>query len=181
MTWPLVTVMAVGAAGAVALASSRPATARVAKLAASTAMIAVAFTDGVPAPTWARLVVAGLVLSWIGDLALTYRGTPAFLAGLGAFLAAHLVYVAAFTQRGTSTSGLIIGLVIVAAAAVIVGPWLLRPVEQPLRGPSSATSSPSHSWWQPPTAPIGSPPTGASRPAQLRSTPPISPSRSTAS
>lgn len=44
-------------------------------------------------------VVAGLGLSWAGDVALMKPGDAAFGAGLGSFLAAHLCYLAAFRER----------------------------------------------------------------------------------
>lgn len=42
------------------------------------------------------LLVLGLGLSALGDLALSRRGEAAFLAGLGAFALAHVAYVALF-------------------------------------------------------------------------------------
>jgi len=42
------------------------------------------------------LLVLGLLLSAIGDFALSRRGEAAFLAGLGGFAAAHIAYVALF-------------------------------------------------------------------------------------
>lgn len=44
----------------------------------------------------ARLVAAGLVFSALGDLLLEHPG--GFLGGLGAFLAAHLLYTASFVR-----------------------------------------------------------------------------------
>lgn len=48
---------------------------------------------GVGAPWW---LVAGLVLSAIGDFALSRRGDLAFLSGLGAFALAHVAYIVLF-------------------------------------------------------------------------------------
>jgi uncharacterized membrane protein YhhN len=45
------------------------------------------------APTWLAL---GLVLGAVGDVALMYEGERAFLAGLGAFLLGHALYVVGF-------------------------------------------------------------------------------------
>jgi uncharacterized membrane protein YhhN len=45
------------------------------------------------------LVLAGLGLSWAGDVALLGEGEGAFAAGLGSFLAAHGCYLAAFSKR----------------------------------------------------------------------------------
>jgi uncharacterized membrane protein YhhN len=45
------------------------------------------------------LVLAGLGMSWVGDVALLAEGEGAFAAGLVAFLAAHCFYLAAFARR----------------------------------------------------------------------------------
>jgi len=45
------------------------------------------------------LVVAGIGFSWLGDVALLSEGEGPFSAGLGAFLAAHLCYIAALSKR----------------------------------------------------------------------------------
>ncbi|MBW6507086.1 MAG: lysoplasmalogenase [Rhodobacteraceae bacterium] len=59
---------------------------------ASVALLALAaWVAGAPG-----LIVAGLALGAAGDFALTRPGTPAFLAGMGAFAAGHLAYAAAF-------------------------------------------------------------------------------------
>lgn len=69
------------------------------------------------------LVAAGLVLSLVGDLALIAKGNkPLFLAGLGAFLGAHLCYAASFVARGVSVDALLIA----AAALVVLGAPLSR-------------------------------------------------------
>lgn len=51
----------------------------------------IAFLTGSP---W--LLVAGLVLSAIGDWSLAFAGERPFLAGLGAFFLAHIAYIALF-------------------------------------------------------------------------------------
>ena len=45
------------------------------------------------------LVLAGLGMSWVGDVALLAKGEGAFAAGLVSFLAAHGCYLAAFGRR----------------------------------------------------------------------------------
>jgi uncharacterized membrane protein YhhN len=47
-----------------------------------------------------RLLVVGLVLAWLGDLALMADGTVAFLVGLGFFLAMQVAYSAGFVRLG---------------------------------------------------------------------------------
>lgn len=50
--------------------------------------------------TFGRAVLVGLILSAVGDVLLLGRRSAAFLAGLTAFLAAHLAYGAAFWADG---------------------------------------------------------------------------------
>jgi len=52
------------------------------------------------------LLAAALFLSALGDLFLAEEGERAFLAGLGAFLAAHIVYVALFGMAGGGAEAL---------------------------------------------------------------------------
>jgi alkenylglycerophosphocholine/alkenylglycerophosphoethanolamine hydrolase len=58
------------------------------------------------AATWPRsapeayraLVIAALVLSTAGDVSLMFKGNAWFMGGLGSFLVAHVLFVAAFVQ-----------------------------------------------------------------------------------
>jgi uncharacterized membrane protein YhhN len=50
---------------------------------------------------FAQLIFAGLLLSALGDVLLLFRSNRAFLAGLVAFLLAHIIYLLAFLQVGT--------------------------------------------------------------------------------
>ncbi|HEY3290021.1 MAG TPA: lysoplasmalogenase [Anaerolineae bacterium] len=54
--------------------------------------------DGV----YTALIIAGLLLSLVGDVLLIFPSSRAFMAGLVAFLCAHLVYIAAFIHVQTS-------------------------------------------------------------------------------
>jgi uncharacterized membrane protein YhhN len=84
-------------------------------------------------PLVRRFVLAGLVLSLVGDIALMWPA-QGFLPGLVAFLLAHLCYIAAFT-RGARFAARPLALVFyaVVAAAVL---WQLWPhVSAGLRGP----------------------------------------------
>ncbi|MFC3644232.1 lysoplasmalogenase [Aquibium oceanicum] len=69
---------------------------------ASTALLAVlAFLVGGPV-----LLVVALALSAAGDAFLAHEGEPAFMAGLGSFLAAHLAYIVLFAQSGAGLAAL---------------------------------------------------------------------------
>jgi uncharacterized membrane protein YhhN len=71
---------------------------------ATAALIALAWPRGRGWPWQRAWVLAGLALSWCGDVALLWpeRG---FLPGLVSFLLAHLAYLLAFTRRSDTTHG----------------------------------------------------------------------------
>lgn len=92
-----------------------------------------AWPRGHDVPRVRALVLAGLVLSLAGDIALLWPA-QGFLPGLVAFLLAHLCYIAAFT-RGVRFAARPLALVFYAAAAAAVL-WQLWPhVPGALRGP----------------------------------------------
>jgi uncharacterized membrane protein YhhN len=77
-------------------------------------------------PTYARLVVAGLCLSWLGDVLLIPSARPTlFLLGIAAFLSAHVAYCAAFVSVGMDSRGLLVSAVFVLPAALATLRWLL--------------------------------------------------------
>jgi uncharacterized membrane protein YhhN len=90
------------------------------KIAASAAFIVLALSRGVDT-AFDRLVLAGLVLSAAGDVLLLSARSQAFLAGLVAFLLAHLAYAAAFAPVARPSAMLAIA---IAAAGVLVLRWL---------------------------------------------------------
>ncbi|OFW66409.1 MAG: hypothetical protein A2Z12_05110 [Actinobacteria bacterium RBG_16_68_21] len=97
---------------------------RPAKMAASSGFIAVAIAAGALGSGFGRLVVAGLALSWVGDLLLTLPAPMAFLGGLAAFLCGHVAYIAAFVVRGVGMAVVAIAAAIVALTAALVWRWL---------------------------------------------------------
>ena len=99
-------------------------TAAAAKLIASTGFVALAVRSGAMASTYGRLILVGLALSWCGDMFLTGQSRLAFLAGLSAFLLAHVAYVSAFIQHGYSRAWIYSAVVPVAALAIAVFTWL---------------------------------------------------------
>ncbi|MDJ0959481.1 MAG: lysoplasmalogenase [Acidimicrobiia bacterium] len=108
---------------------------RVAKMAASTGFIAVAIVAGAFDSTFGTLVVIGLLLSWTGDLLLTFRSDRAFLLGLVSFLFGHVAYVVAFVVRGQSPGWMIAGVIVTGAAAIVIAPWLLPHLDDAMRIP----------------------------------------------
>ncbi|GAA4376405.1 hypothetical protein GCM10023152_21340 [Agromyces bauzanensis] len=59
-------------------------------------VLAVAIVARPLAGATARYLVLAIVLSWAGDIALSFPGTIGFVVGLGCFLGAHVVYIALF-------------------------------------------------------------------------------------
>jgi uncharacterized membrane protein YhhN len=84
-------------------------------------------------PPYQRLIVLGLMFSLAGDILLMLP-RDRFVAGLAAFLIAHLHYIAAFARGGGATSSLFIILPLLLYAALLLR-WLLPHVPAPLRVP----------------------------------------------
>lgn len=121
----LVIVIAIACAALVALLLHGHALpALFAKIIASTAYIALAMRSGALASSYGRLILVGLIFSWCGDMALTSTSRQAFLAGLSAFLLAHVAYVAAFVRHGYHRVWVILAAVPLTAIAIAVWTWL---------------------------------------------------------
>ena len=112
-----------------------PERSRLTKMVASTGFIAVAVIVRALDTPFGTFVLIGLVLSWAGDLLLTYRGDRAFLLGLVSFLLGHVAYVIAFVVRGQSPGWLIAGLIVTGILAIVIAPWLLPHVGDAMRAP----------------------------------------------
>ncbi len=91
------------------------------KLGASTAFVALALSLGVQG-AFEVGILAGLVLSVLGDALLLSSRRPAFLGGLAAFLLAHVAYASAFAAVGRPSpwAGLV---VLVATGAALRWLW----------------------------------------------------------
>lgn len=76
------------------------------------------------ASIYGRLILAGLVLSWCGDMFLIGSSKTAFLSGLAAFLLAHLAYVSAFIRHGYSRGWVWAAVIPVGLIALVVFNWL---------------------------------------------------------
>lgn len=100
------------------------AAAAVAKLVASTAFLATAVQVGALRSAYGRAVLTGLLLSWCGDAFLIDKSQQAFLLGLGAFLLAHVAYIAAFIVKGISLRWVAVAALPVALSAIIASMWL---------------------------------------------------------
>ncbi len=122
-----------------ALRAGRGTAAAVAKVAASCGMIAAALASGAAHSSYGQILLAGLALSWIGDVLLIPQGARGpFVAGLASFLAAHLAYAAAFPLRGLHAKAALAALLLTLPAAGAVLRWLAPHVPPGLRWPVRA-------------------------------------------
>lgn len=101
-------------------AASQPWTRRFKPL-ASLGFLAWALHNDALATPYGRTIVVGLVLSWFGDVFLLSQRKGWFLAGLVAFLGAHVAYIVAFVGRGLAW-----GTVAAAAVALALVAWRVR-------------------------------------------------------
>ena len=102
----------------------QPALAAPAKLIASWGFIAVAVLSDAWRSRYGRIVLAGLVSSWFGDMFLLGEGDTLFLAGLASFLLAHVAYILAFSTYGLSDRWCFSALLPVAVVSMAVSIWL---------------------------------------------------------
>lgn len=110
----------------------------VAKPAASACFIAVAALGGATDTSYGVWVLAALVLSAVGDVALLGRSSTLFLAGLGSFLLGHLAYVVAFGVRGVDRGATAVAIAVIAFAAAAVIRWLWPHVPESMQPPVAA-------------------------------------------
>lgn len=110
----------------------------VAKMLASTSFILVAVCSGGKASRYGAIIIAGLVLSWFGDLFLLGASQALFLAGLVSFLLAHVAYVIAFSFHGLNDRWSIAAVVPVAAVSILVSLWLTPHLPQEMVVPVRA-------------------------------------------
>ncbi len=85
---------------------------------ASAGFVLTAWLAGAPSSTFGQIILGALLLSWLGDVLLIGRSKAAFLAGLVAFLLAHLAFLAAFLRLGVEplTVALAVAVLLVLAA-----------------------------------------------------------------
>ena len=105
---------------------------------AATGFIVSALQHGALDSRYGVLVYLGLCLSWWGDVLLIPKTKNTFLAGLGAFLLAHLAYAAAFVARGLSWTTAVAGFVVLTLPLAAVARWLLPKVPPAMQLPVRA-------------------------------------------
>jgi len=133
IVWSAVTAMAVAAL----LLSERVGSSVgvwVAKPLASTAFVALALAAGASGTPYGRWILAGLVLSWLGDVFLIPRERPrVFLAGVLSFLAGHVAYAVAFVLRGVDATVFLLAGLVAGLVAFVVLRWLARHVPSDMK------------------------------------------------
>lgn len=95
-----------------------------AKIAASSAFLAVAIQCDAAASTYGQLILAALALSWVGDVLLLSQRSRFFLPGIGSFLLAHGVFSIAFLFQPIHGIALGVGLVVMGVIGTRVLTWL---------------------------------------------------------
>ena len=107
----------------------RPA-AFVAKPLASAGFVLIALSEGAVGSAYGRIILAGLVLGALGDVALMFDRW--FLAGLALFAAGHVAYVLAFLVNGSVT---LTTAAVGAALGLGSALWLLPRVDAAMKVP----------------------------------------------
>ena len=95
-----------------------------AKLIASCGFLSVAYLGGALRSGYGRILLLGLVLSLLGDAFLIGESRQAFLAGLAAFLFAHVAYVASFVVYGVNFRWMSAAALPIVTIGVLVSLWL---------------------------------------------------------
>jgi len=124
---PIAPVVAVLVAGAIAIAGIEGGVPKLAWIFKPLATLLLLAVVGWPETAFARLTVAGILLSVIGDVALLSESDTAFQLGLVAFLAAHVVYIVANLKVAVWSPWIWPAALVVVLATVI----LLRLVRPP--------------------------------------------------
>lgn len=91
---------------------------------ASTLFVITALFAGALASSYGRLVLLGLLFSWLGDVLLIPKRQLFFIAGLGSFLLAHLAFSAAFLLQPLEVFPLALAAAAAAVVAIIILRWL---------------------------------------------------------
>ncbi len=136
MTAGLVAVTLAAGLGSALLTDRSALWSRILKIIASTAMVTIVLTGSPTLTGYVLFIMAGLAASWIGDLALSFTGQRAFLAGLASFAAAHLLYIAAFFSRSSmDVAAIVVAGVVMTIIATAVLRWLSPYVPDELKTP----------------------------------------------
>lgn len=95
-----------------------------AKPIASTLFVITALLAGALASSYGRLILLGLLLSWLGDVFLIPKRQLFFIVGLGSFLLAHVAFSGAFLLQPLAVLPLALATTAMVVVAIIVLRWL---------------------------------------------------------
>ena len=105
------------------------------KPAASVGFLGWALHHGALETSYGQAIFAGLVLSWFGDVFLLSKRSSWFLAGLVAFLGAHVAYIVAFVGLGPAWTTMAVAVAGLTVAAWAVRRWLRPTIPQDMKRP----------------------------------------------
>ena len=91
---------------------------------ASTLFVITALLAGALASSYGRLILLGLLFSWLGDVFLIPKRRLFFIAGLGSFLLAHVAFSGAFLQQPLEVLPLTLAATATVVIAIIILRWL---------------------------------------------------------
>lgn len=104
---------------------------RMFKMIAATGFLVAALGAGALLCPYGRVLFIGLILSWFGDLFLTFTGNIWFMAGLFAFLLGHVSYGIGYLSysRDLQRSGIALGALLFPGAIILLWMWEEIPVQ----------------------------------------------------
>ncbi|MCR9161146.1 MAG: lysoplasmalogenase [Nannocystaceae bacterium] len=102
---------------------------------ASAGFLGWALHNGALGSPYGTAIFAGLVLSWFGDVFLMSKRPSWFLAGLVAFLAAHVAYIVAFVGLDPTWSRVAVASVGLTVVAWRVRRWLRPTLPEGMKRP----------------------------------------------
>ena len=91
---------------------------------ASTLFVITALLAGALASSYGRLILLGLLLSWLGDVFLISKRQLFFIVGLGSFLLAHVAFSGAFLLQLLKVLPLTLAATATVVFAIIILRWL---------------------------------------------------------
>lgn len=102
---------------------------------AATCFVLLAIDSGALLSSYGQWLLAGLALSWLGDVLLIPDGDKYFKAGLVSFLLGHVMYIVAFSQLPLATLLLYLGLALAIALGALSWRWLRPHLDSAMRLP----------------------------------------------
>ena len=91
---------------------------------ASTLFVITALLAGALASSYGRLILLGLLLSWLGDVFLISKRQLFFIVGLGSFLLAHVAFSGAFLLHSLEVLPMTFAATGTVVVAIIILRWL---------------------------------------------------------